>query len=494
MYSNNKSFSFVDILIKIVFFVALIFVLVYLFPQISDLNPFYNNIFRENISYMKEAAEGYFNNNLPTELGDTKKLTLKQMIDMNLIIPFVDKENNSCNLYKSYAEIIKIKDGYKLKVNLVCNGEADYIETTLGCNNYCDGVICKNCKCDEEKPAPAPSVPTSNSCTEKRNTVYYQFKKANTTISTSYYCEEGYSLKDKTCYRTVQGNREKAIPQYNPDTTVVVGAIRTPGSVTKEYVDPIVKENVISTPTTTTVELTPVKIYVPGTTSEEAYPCTTYTTENKCTTTYKEESHECDCVSVYKNGRYIETCDVCTETVEVQTCDPVIVPHRDTCYKPVTTSGSYKYTCPAGTDRQTGSDSSLRCYSTRTIYENDVTKSYSCPANVDGSEGSNASLKCYYLKTTPDTYRCENSKARRVNNLCYITQPGGFRGYKCKDSSYKLDGDYCYTEKEEATDALVNTSTSTDWQFEWSTSLTMDGWVRTGLTNTSTTTVVVPCK
>ena len=47
---------------------------------------------------MKEAAENHFNNNLPTEMGETKKLTLKEMIDQNLIIPFVDKDNNSCKL------------------------------------------------------------------------------------------------------------------------------------------------------------------------------------------------------------------------------------------------------------------------------------------------------------------------------------------------------------------------------------------------------------
>lgn len=517
MYSNNRGFSFVDILLKVVFFVIFILVLVLLFPQVKDLNPFYSGIFRENISYMQDAAEGYFNQteNLPAEIGETKKLTLKQMIEQNLIIPFVDKDNNSCNLYSSYAEITKLKEGYNLKINLVCNDESNYIEKTIGCNNYCDGVNCKNLKdacsnCDKEE------TPVEKKCYDEKNVIYYQFKKSETKLSTSYYCEEGYSLRDKKCYREKTDNRTPATPIYDPDKTYVTNAIVTPGETYKEYTsERITTYQTVKTPIVTKELLSTIRTAISGGTYQEPYSCpqTTYqnqpclksTTTRQCTTTNKTESYKCNCTSVYRNGSYQEVCSTCTRTVPVQTCNDVPSTYWGTCTVPVTTTGicyrtvtapgTIAYSCPTGTDSTTGSGSSLKCYKNVTTYKEEKIKKISCPADVDGSEGSGDNLKCYYIKKKPDTYSCSNPKATRQGNKCYLTVPGGFKGYTCPtDKNYKLDGNYCYYTTIDETDAKFKTSTTTNWLYEWSTNPVMSGWERTGVTKTSKTSVVVPCK
>ena len=129
MYSNEKKgFSILDIIVKIILFGLFIFILVWLFnKKVPNMAPFYSNVFRENIKYMQEAGENYFTDDkMPKEVGQQVKMTLSQMIDAKLIIPFVDEDGNSCDIYNSYVTITKQEDeSYILKTNLKCNKEED---------------------------------------------------------------------------------------------------------------------------------------------------------------------------------------------------------------------------------------------------------------------------------------------------------------------------------------------------------------------------------
>ena len=71
-----------------------IFILLWLFPTKSNLtdslnealNPFYDRIFQENLDTMKEVAIAYYTTDrLPKKEGDTKKLTLGEMLEMKLL-------------------------------------------------------------------------------------------------------------------------------------------------------------------------------------------------------------------------------------------------------------------------------------------------------------------------------------------------------------------------------------------------------------------------
>lgn len=142
----------------------LIFLLVWLFPtkaglkstindSISDafdktfaekLNPLYDRIFQDNINIMKDVATAYYTTErLPKAEGQTKRLTLGQMLEMKLLLGIKDKNGKMCDTEKSYAEITKMDKEYKMKINLSCGDEEDYIITYLGCYNYCLNDVCE---------------------------------------------------------------------------------------------------------------------------------------------------------------------------------------------------------------------------------------------------------------------------------------------------------------------------------------------------------------
>ena len=127
MNSKKNGFGLIDLLIMIIFFAIFMFVLVWVIDKkIPNLKPFYSNVFRENIKYMQEAGESYFTDDkLPKKIGETAKITLSDMFEKKLILPFVDKDGNSCNQYDSYVSVTKTELGYELKTNLVCNDQSD---------------------------------------------------------------------------------------------------------------------------------------------------------------------------------------------------------------------------------------------------------------------------------------------------------------------------------------------------------------------------------
>ena len=131
MYSNDNrnGFSILDLIVKIIFAGLFIFILVWLFnKKVPNMKPFYSNVFRENIKYMQDAGEAYFTDDkMPKEVGQEVKITLSEMFDKKLVLPFVDEDGNSCNQYNSYVSVKKLDEGYELKTNLVCNNQSDYL-------------------------------------------------------------------------------------------------------------------------------------------------------------------------------------------------------------------------------------------------------------------------------------------------------------------------------------------------------------------------------
>ena len=163
-----------DILIKVVLIVLFVFLLTFLFPM-PNLTTFYDAVFNNNIQTMKEAAEDYFTTDrMPTELGKEETLTLQDMLDKKLILPFVDKDGKACDTKKSYVTVRKDEKEYVLKVYLSCNGKSDYIIEPIGCYNFCPDGKCSTdvVKTDEKTGEVTVNVPTNNkkTNTNKNNT------------------------------------------------------------------------------------------------------------------------------------------------------------------------------------------------------------------------------------------------------------------------------------------------------------------------------------
>ena len=168
MYSEkNDGFSIRDIFIQLLFIILFIFILVWLFPTKSSVNKQFadinskldaltSGIFNENIDTMKEAAISYYTNErLPQKLNDVESMTLKEMLEKKLLVEFKDGNGESCDLRKSYVEVVKLEEEYQMKINLSCTDNDAYIIVHLGCYDYCEAMgVCEK----EEKPVVTPNV------------------------------------------------------------------------------------------------------------------------------------------------------------------------------------------------------------------------------------------------------------------------------------------------------------------------------------------------
>ena len=131
-----------DLIVKIFLILLFVFLITLLFPM-PNLTPFYNRIFNDNVQTMKDAAEDYFTKDrMPTKVGDSSKLTLQQMLDKKLVLPFLDKDGKECDTNKSYVKVTKKKTEYELEVHLTCGNESDYIIEPIGCYNFCPDNSC----------------------------------------------------------------------------------------------------------------------------------------------------------------------------------------------------------------------------------------------------------------------------------------------------------------------------------------------------------------
>ena len=196
MYNENgKSYFFRDLIVKILLVLLFVFLLMWLFPM-PNLNPLYDKIFAQNMSSMTDAAKSYFTvSRLPQNEGETKKLTLKDMINNKMIIEFTDSDGKTCDVDKSYVEVTKNGSEYVYKTNLACSNQEDYVIEYFGCYN-----VCEDGKCEVEvKP------------TETKKTTEYQFyKEVSNKYIDKYVCKDGYTLQGTKCVLSSEIKKEEA--------------------------------------------------------------------------------------------------------------------------------------------------------------------------------------------------------------------------------------------------------------------------------------------
>ena len=152
MKNNNNNSTFIrDLLVKLLLIAIFVFLLIKLLP-IPNLTAFYDGVFSNNLNAMKDAAKSYYTvERMPSETGSSTKMTLQQMLDQNLLLPFVDKDGNACDTKKSYVKVTKGDTEYELKVSLTCDGETKYIIEKIGCYDFCKGASCTETKKEEVK-------------------------------------------------------------------------------------------------------------------------------------------------------------------------------------------------------------------------------------------------------------------------------------------------------------------------------------------------------
>ena len=155
MYTEENArgrFPLRDILLKAIVVIIFLILIVFIITKLTSSNKEsdnkvssnYDKVFSENLEKMESAAFSYYKKDkLPLEVGDKEELTLRHMVNRNLLEAFTDADGKSCDVNNSYIRLTKNEDDYTLKVNLKCGKKEDYSLMKVGEYDYCRYDICK---------------------------------------------------------------------------------------------------------------------------------------------------------------------------------------------------------------------------------------------------------------------------------------------------------------------------------------------------------------
>jgi len=145
------------LVINLLYMVLFLFLFMWIYPaprvDLGDINvdreamsPLLSQIFNQNLERMRISAREYYTiDRRPTRVGETRRMTLGEMLEKRIIAPFVDEHGNACDPVRSYVLVTKLNDNrtseYSLRVNLHCDTRQGYIIDTIGCTQTCIGCI-----------------------------------------------------------------------------------------------------------------------------------------------------------------------------------------------------------------------------------------------------------------------------------------------------------------------------------------------------------------
>ena len=219
MYEEgHRGFAFKNIIIKFLLIVVIIFLIIWLFPtknyvkNIIDqkLGTNTNQIFNTNIETMKNAAVSYYNGDrLPSKKGDSRTLTLKEMLDKNLLVNFTDSNGKKCNTEKSYVKVTKNDKDYSLKVNLVCSDKKAYINSYISEKSDADAVYSKKKLAENTNTDDNENIETTNKKENNSNVAISTFEECQYVKQTNGYYK--YSAWSNWSLEPVQSTNTKEV-------------------------------------------------------------------------------------------------------------------------------------------------------------------------------------------------------------------------------------------------------------------------------------------
>ena len=88
--------------------------------------------FETNLKLMNDAGRAYYvEDKLPSEVGQSAKVTLKELVEAGKLSEIKDKDGEACIADESYVEITKLENEYQLKSYLACKTESDYMNSFI---------------------------------------------------------------------------------------------------------------------------------------------------------------------------------------------------------------------------------------------------------------------------------------------------------------------------------------------------------------------------
>ena len=198
MYTEENQrgrFPLRDILLKAIVVIIFLILIIFIITKVTEpsknttkSSSNYDKVFSENLEAMEKAAYSYFTTDrLPKELGEVNELTLREMINSNLLNAFTDADGNACDVNNSFIRLTKNDNYYTLRVNLECDKKEDYTLTKVGEYDYCEHDICKRDSSKEKKETTKESEETKEvEITEdKKNTTPSQNSSSNTSTGSN---------------------------------------------------------------------------------------------------------------------------------------------------------------------------------------------------------------------------------------------------------------------------------------------------------------------
>ncbi len=489
--TRNFGGTVLSIIIKILVIIAFIFLLLWLFPTKQSLNPIYETIFRENIYSMRDAAEKYYTNErLPMKIGEKVTISLREMLEGKMVLPFVDRYNKSCDEDLSYVEVIRTKTEWEMKVNLVCSREENYIIVHLGCTDYC-------VECNEyvEK--------------EEETVLEYEFKKSvKQDVISGYTCPFGYTLSGSKCIKkTTTTDKIDAYRVY--DYKKINPTIKTTYSdwtdfLEREYLVVSAQydanDNIISKTPVTNIEEVNTNTRVVQKTNYSNGSALRKVTETRYVddTTkpiYEDYYFPIGSVTIKECSSYKYFIDTSSGVVYKYTGGGGQIV---TGFDFVSCGGSCTLVPSYYTDRYTGATAigttSSLSGTTLSATCNTVDKTITKYAKgrkfikyeqkIDGKTINFYGLYLEKTRNSNTTTTCPTGYTLR-NNMCYSKDKTQFVGYSCR-SGYTLKNDKCIKTNiiVDSIKATAKYKTETVVKYIWSRAQSLTGWIRTGRTRT----------
>ena len=449
-------------------------------------------VFNDNLKNIKDAAVSYFTNErLPQTIGETKKLTLKEIKDKKLVLNVRDASANTCDDTKSYVEVTKEKDEYVMKVFLSCSDMEDYIIVHLGCYDYCDKDVCEkqeevkeyeyeykkltSCVMSDWSSWGAWKTTREKTSNLKKEDIKVETttKEVNKTIDATkkvtYNCNNypGYELVGDKCVKkttvtnTIPAEEKgysytcKDYPGYE-----LVGSKCVKKTIVTDVIDATQNPITYYCPSEYTLEGTKCNRTVTKTdTKDVSYICSNgYTLSgtkcSKTTTTTDTKDATKSCPSGYTLSE--TKCSKTTTSTDTIEATPIYstrsVGHNYSCYRNKCTTKTV-FQCPTG--KTCGNYPQTSCEQVKTTCTNyteeQYVSGYNCPSNYTLS-----GTTCYRTISTTDTkdvtYTCPSNYTRSGDKCSKTTTTTDTKdATKNCLKGYSVSGNKCvrnYQEKE----------------------------------------------
>ena len=402
---ERNGFSIIGFIAQVLIILLVIFILMWLFPTKNYLNNNIKNetntdlsseiLFNQNLLSMKDAAREYYTiSRMPSKDGDSKMMTLGEMIEKQMVVSLIGSDGTKCSTEASYVKVTKVDKEYEMIVSLTCSGVTKTIKTTVGCYNYCGSGLCEK-----------DNTPTTTEYT------IYEYKKIKAaTEGWTNWSSWSKTKVTATSTRQVETKTEKV--QDGTTTSYIDADVTVTKKCETGYT--LVGEKCVSTKNETDTK--PAKVSYNY--NCNAYP--DYTLEGtrcvKKTSSYVgyDKTYGCENSSYTYNSRS----NTCTKTSWKNATPHVKVSFTCEDGPCKTVSKIDYYYCSTDGYKLSGK----KCYKTTTGTV--VVKSQTCPSGYTASGINEVGKEC--VKTSTST-----KAATAVSNKY------------CEDKSYTLSGDNC---------------------------------------------------